>query len=249
MAKIISFANHKGGVGKTTTVASVAAFMARGGKRVLAVDLDAQSNLTSSLLGREADSSVYDALRTRGDLPVYEIGEGLHLVPSSLELAGIELELASAMSREYILKDLLDKVSADYDYILLDCPPALSLVTVNAFVASDHVIIPLTAEALPFKGLKMITDIMEMVKQRLNPDLKLSGILLTRWAGRKLNKLVEESLRENYGDTVFRTRIRENIAVAEAPLAAQDVFSYSSRCNGARDYGDFAKELIQVLEK
>ena len=153
------------------------------------------------------------------------------------------------MSREFILKDLLEPVSASYDYILLDCPPSLGLIAVNAFVASTDVIIPLTAEALPYKGLTMINEVLDMVKKRLNPTLSLTGIVLSRWAGRKLNKMVEESLRANYGAIVFDTKIRENIAIAEAPLSKEDIFSYNSESNGAKDYGALTDELLSRLEK
>lgn len=243
MAKIISIANHKGGVGKTTTTACLGKALASKGSRVLVIDLDAQANLTTSLWGKETDRTIYDAMKRQDSLPLINVGENLDITPASLDLAGIELELAGALSREFILKDLIEPISGKYDYILLDCPPSLSLVTVNAFVASTEVIIPLTAEALPFKGLTMITDIITMVQKRLNPRLALTGILLTRWKGRKLNKLVEESLREKFGTTVFTTKIRDNISVAEAPLATKDIFAYAPDSNGAKDYIALCEEI------
>ena len=246
MGKVIAIANHKGGVGKTTSVASIGAVLSRKGFRTLLVDLDAQANLTGSLSDTdEQQRTIYEALREREQLPVVEVSEGLSIVPSSLDLAGIELELSSSMSREFALKDVLEPVAGDYDYILLDCPPSLGLLTVNAFVASDEIIIPLTAEALPFQGLTMIGKIIGMVQKRLNTSLRLSGILFTRWEGRKLNKLVEEAVRGKYGDIVYNSRVRTNIALAEAPLSKLDILSYNDKSNGAQDYIEVADELLR----
>jgi chromosome partitioning protein len=248
MQKVITFANHKGGVGKTTSVASVGAALATMGYKTLLVDLDAQANLTGSLLqNEEQERTIYNALKERKELPVVSLRENLSICPSSLELAGIELELSSAMSREFILKDLLESVASTFDVILLDCPPSLGLIAINAFVASTDVIIPLTAEALPFKGLMMIEDILEMVKKRLNPALQLSGIALCRWEGRKLNKMVEEALRDKYGEKVFATRIRTNIAIAEAPLSKEDIYTYAKDSNGAADYKALTEEILQKI--
>lgn len=246
MGKVIAIANHKGGVGKTTSVASIGAVLSRKGYRTLLVDLDAQANLTGSLSDTdEQQRTIYEALREREQLPVVEVSEGLSIVPSSLDLAGIELELSSSMSREFALKDVLEPVAGEYDYILLDCPPSLGLLTVNAFVASDEIIIPLTAEALPFQGLTMIGKIIGMVQKRLNTSLRLSGILFTRWEGRKLNKLVEEAVRGKYGDIVYNSRVRTNIALAEAPLSKLDILSYNEKSNGAQDYIEVADELLR----
>ena len=246
MGKVIAIANHKGGVGKTTSVASIGAVLSRKGYRTLLVDLDAQANLTGSLSDTdEQQRTIYEALREREGLPVVEVSEGLSIVPSSLDLAGIELEISSSMSREFALKDVLEPVAGEYDYILLDCPPSLGLLTVNAFVASDEIIIPLTAEALPFQGLTMIGKIIGMVQKRLNTSLRLSGILFTRWEGRKLNKLVEEAVRGKYGDIVYNSRVRTNIALAEAPLSKLDILSYNDKSNGAQDYIEVADELLR----
>lgn len=244
MKKIIAISNHKGGVGKTTSVASIGAILSSKGYKVLMIDLDAQSNLTSSLTQEEPERTIYNALRERSELPILEIKENLHLTPSSLELAGIELELSSAMSREFILKDLIEPIADNYDYILLDTPPSLGLIVVNSFVAATDLYIPLTAEALPFKGLKMITDIASMVQKRLNPELSLSGIFITRWGGRKLNKMVEEALRANFGEKVFNTKVRENISIAEAPLTGKGIIDYAPNSNGAQDYLALTEELL-----
>ncbi len=248
--RILAIANHKGGVGKTTAVASIGAALAAKGYKVLLVDLDAQANLTASLSTAEDESrTIYQALKERKRLPIIGVRDNLSLTPSSLDLAGVELELSGMMSREFVLKDLLEPVAGDYDFILLDCPPSLGLIAVNAFVAATDVMVPLTAEALPYKGLAMLRDVLGMVQRRLNPSLRLTGIVLSRWAGRKLNKVVEASLRENYGDIVFETKIRENIAIAEAPLSKADIFTYNPDSNGAKDYAALTDELLSKLQK
>ena len=248
--RILAIANHKGGVGKTTAVASIGAALAAKGYKVLLVDLDAQANLTASLSTAEDESrTIYQALKERKQLPIIGVRDNLSLTPSSLDLAGVELELSGMMSREFVLKDLLEPVAGDYDFILLDCPPSLGLIAVNAFVAATDVMVPLTAEALPYKGLAMLRDVLGMVQRRLNPSLRLTAIVLSRWAGRKLNKVVEASLRENYGDIVFETKIRENIAIAEAPLSKADIFTYNPDSNGAKDYAALTDELLSKLQK
>lgn len=244
MSKIIAIANHKGGVGKTTSVASIGAALSDMGYKVLLIDLDAQANLTGSLLKGEPERTIYNALREKDSLPTISIRENLTITPSSLSLAGIELELASTYQREFILKELIEPIAESYDYILLDCPPSLGLITINAFVAADEVYIPLTAEALPFKGLSMIKDIISMVQKRLNPSLKLSGIIISRWENSKLSSDVEAAIRHNFGEAVFNTKIRKNVAVAEAPLSRKDIFSYNPSCNGAKDFRELTREIV-----
>ena len=245
--KTIAVVNHKGGVGKTTTVCSLGSALAELGHRVLLVDLDAQANLTSSLLKEEPERTIYEAINQKKQLPVVRLNgsKNWSIVAASLDLAGAELEIANQLDREYILKDLLEEVEAEYDYILLDCPPSLGLLTINALVAATDVVIPLTAEALPSKGLQKIQDIIEKVRKRLNTKLRLSGILLTRYESSKLSQLVEEALRQNYGEVVYSTRIRKNVRIAEAPLYGVDILEYANDSNGAEDYRALAKELTE----
>lgn len=242
--KTIAIANHKGGVGKTTTAASMGAILAQKGYKVLLIDLDAQANLTCSLLKQEVTTSVYNSFVESVKLPIYNIGENLDLVPSSLQLAQADLQLGSALARERLLEDLLQPVMGDYDYILIDCPPSLSLMTLNAITVSDEVLIPLVAETLPFKGLTMITDFVGMVKAKLNPKVEVAGVLITRYEKSNLSKQIENGLRESLGEFVFETKIRKNITVAQAPLEATNIVDYDKKSNGAIDYVAFTDEYL-----
>lgn len=242
--KIISFANHKGGVGKTTSTASVGSILADKGYEVLLIDMDAQANLTASLLKGEAETSVYDALTGDAPLPVVKISDNLSIVPSSLQLAMADLELASAISRERLLAERIKEIENDYDFILIDCPPSLGLLTLNAFTASNEIVIPLVAEVLPFKGLAMITNFISQVHRKLNAAAHISGILITRWENTNLSKQIEEGMRAQLGDLVFKTKIRKNVSLAEAPLESANIVEYAPKSNGAADYKALTDELL-----
>lgn len=241
--RIISVVNHKGGVGKTTSVSALGVALSKMGKRVLLVDLDAQRNLTDSLGTPQTDRTIYESLHDLGTLPVITLREGLDICPSSLDLVSMDIELSTLPDRESRLKTLLQKVS--YDYVLIDCPPSLGLLTINALSASDEVIIPLIPEALPTKGLASLLGIIDRVRESFNPSLKLGGVVITRYNRRKLNRLIEETLREEFGDKVFKTKIRENVDVSESPLQGQDIFTYSPNSKGAEDYWSLALEIDQ----
>lgn len=241
--RIIAIANHKGGVGKTTSVANIGAALARRGKRTLLIDLDAQQNLTFFFLREEAEISVYDALKGEEPLPIIPIKENLFLTPSSIDLARAELDLSSRISSYGILKGLIDGIKEEYDYILLDCPPSLGIVTYNALVAATELYITLTAEALPYKGLTMLEDVVKEIKA-LNRNLDICGVFITRYNNRNLNNIVVEQIKERYGSKVFSTKIRENISLAEAPLAGVDIFEYAPDSNGAKDYKSLADEIM-----
>lgn len=242
---IIAIANHKGGVGKSTSTASIGAALASLGKNVLLIDLDAQQNLSFMLTHQEdPDMSIYDSLVKDAPLPVVHVSQRLALVPASLELARAEIDLSTKIAREGILKSLLAEVKDRYDYVLIDCPPSLGIVTTNALVAADELYIPLTAEALPMKGLKMLEDVVGEVRKRVNPSLTLGGIFLTRFNNRRLNKDVVDNIRTRYGKTVFDSQIRECIALAEMPLVGKSIFDYSPKSNGASDYLALAKEIL-----
>lgn len=245
-AKVITIANHKGGVGKTTSAASIGMALAILGKRVLLIDLDAQQNLSFTLTQNEdPETSVYDSLVNDAPLPVVKVRDNVDLVPASLELARAEIDMATKIAREGILKSLLDEHLEKYDYVLIDCPPSLGIVTTNALVASDELYIPLTAEALPLKGLTMLDDVVREVKKRVNPKLVLGGVFFTRYNNHKLNKEVVNMIDKRYGDKVFKTKIRENISLAEMPLSGQSIFEYDPKSNGAVDYITLAEEIIE----
>lgn len=245
-AKVITIANHKGGVGKTTSAASVGCGLALKGKRVLLVDLDAQQNLSFTLTREEdPEASIYDALVKDEPLPIVKVTENVDLVPSSLELARAEIDMATKIAREGILRSLLEEYADSYDFIIIDCPPSLGIVTTNALVASDKLYIPLTAEALPLKGLTMLDDVVREVRKRVNPNLELGAVFFTRYNNRKLNKEVVTMIENRYGDKVFKTKIRENIALAEMPLSGKSIFGYDRRSNGAKDYMALVEEILE----
>lgn len=249
-AKIFSFSQHKGGVGKTTTTATLGAALAQKGNKVLVVDLDAQQNLTYSLLPGEPENSIYESLTKNEPLTIYNIWENLDIVPASIDLARAEIDLSTRMAREKILKGLLDPIKDNYDYILIDCPPSLGIITTNALVAADRLIIPMTAEALPLKGLKMLDDVVKEVKKYVNPALEIGGVVLTRFDRRKtLNVEILNSLYNAYQEKVFETKIRENIALAETALTGKSIFEYSPKSNGAKDYMALADEFVSRFPK
>ena len=241
MQRIISIVNHKGGVGKTTSVVSLGVALSQLGRKVLLIDLDPQRNLSDSLSVPQSGRTLYEALREGKDLPRVEVKPGLFVCPSSIDLVSMDLELGGVKGRERILRGLLS--GTDYDYILLDCPPSLGLLTINALTASTEVIVPLTPEALPAKGLGTLLEIVRRTKEGLNPGLRLGGILITRYQRRKINRIVEETLRERFGDLVYKTKIRENVDISESPLQGTDIFSYSPRSIGAEDYRSLALEV------
>lgn len=249
MSKTIAIANNKGGVGKSTTTCNLGAALALNGKKVLLVDLDPQANLTASLLNVDEtpiEMSIYDALTGKEQIPLATISDNLDLIPADIALAGAEIDLVQKRAREFVLKKLLTPIINKYDYILLDCSPSLGLVTINALTMADSVLIPLTGEALPMRGLAMLDNYISDVVADLNPNLKVDGVIVTRFNNRKLNTSVLSAIRERYGDKVFNSRIRENIAIAEAPLAHCSIFDYAPDSNGAADYMALAKEMLQL---
>ena len=245
----IAIGNQKGGVGKTTSTACIGAALALQGRRVLLIDLDAQQNLTFTLTQNEdPETSIYDTLVKDQPMPIIPIRENLDLVPASLDLARAEIDMATMMAREGILKSYLDEQKEKYDYILMDCSPSLGIVTTNAMVAADKLYIPLTADALPLIGVTMLDDIVREVKRRVNPTLELGGVFFTRFNNRKLNKEVISMVEKRYGEKVFQTKIRENIAIAEMPLSGQTIFEYDPKSNGAADYRTLTDEIISREE-
>ncbi|RYY07474.1 MAG: ParA family protein [Sphingobacteriaceae bacterium] len=246
--KTIAILNHKGGTGKTTSALNVGAGLARLKKKTLLIDLDPQTNLTEGLGVRDAKVSVYNSLRDGVDLPIQPISEYLDLVPSSLDLVGAELELVSQMARESILKKLLKKVKEQYDYIIIDCPPALGMLTINALVPSDTVLIPLEAEFYSYRGIDRMVNIISEVRTHYNENLTIGGVFITKCNPKRLlTEHITESVKKHFGNKLLDTRIRINVALAEAPVHGQDIFAYAPNSNGAADYENLVQEILNKI--
>lgn len=246
MGKIISLLNHKGGVGKTTSAINIAAGLAQLGKKVLLVDLDAQANVGLSLGIPRQKFTIYEALRGESELVPFEYKENFDVVTSSLDLSGAEMELINEAGREYILRELFDAVIDDYDFIILDCPPSLGLLTLNALTCSNYVYIPLQTQFLALQGLAKMKQVIDKVRFRLNKKLEIGGVIATMYDSRKvLNRDVVDTIKKYFGNKVFKTLIRNNISLAEAPAQRQDIFSYSKSSNGAKDYLSLCKEILE----
>ncbi len=242
---IISIANHKGGVGKTTSCINIGAGLNKRGYRVLLVDFDPQANMSQSLGYERSAHNIYGAIRKQYGTETQRIGQGFDIIPSSLDLSGAEIELAGEPGREYILRELLEPLHGTYDYILIDCPPSLGLLTINALTASQQVFIPLQAQYLATQGLTKLLEVVEKIQQRLNKELTIGGVFITQYDGRKiLNREVVESIRGHFKDGVFKTMIRDNIALAEAPAQQMHIFTYSPKSYGAEDYEALCDEII-----
>lgn len=244
MGVIISLLNHKGGVGKTTSAINIGAGLVELGKKALLIDLDPQANLTLSLGLPRSQNTIYQALRGEAPLMPISAKEGLDVVIATLDLSGAEMELINEAGREFILRELLEPVRLQYDYIIIDCPPSLGLLTLNALTSSDMVIIPLQTQFLAMQGLAKIKQVIQKVKLRLNKKLVIGGVLATMYDSRKvLNRDVIDTIQKYFGDLVFETRIRDNVALAEAPAQRKDIFAYNRNSPGANDYLAVCKEL------
>ncbi len=246
MGMIISLLNHKGGVGKTTSAINIGAGLVELGKRVMLIDLDPQANLTLSLGIPRQKSTIYEALRGVEEIQPYNVKEGLDVVTSSLDLSGAEMELINEAGREYLLRELFEPFLEDYDYIIIDCPPSLGLLTLNALTCSQQVLIPLQTEFLALQGLTKIKQVIDKVRFRLNKKLEIGGVIATMYDQRKvLNRDVVQTIRKFFGPKVFNTLIRDNVALAEAPAQRKDIFGYNKNSNGAKDYLNLCKEIIE----
>lgn len=246
MSKIISISNHKGGVGKTTSAINIGAGLNKLGKKVLLIDLDPQANLSQSLGLIEPERNIYGALRGEYRLEPLAIVKGLDVIGSTLDLSGAEVEMSGEAGREYILRELIEPIRNNYDYILIDSPPSLGLLTINSFTASDEIFIPLQAQYLALQGLAKLTEVIEKIKKRLNKELSIGGVFITQYDSRKvLNRDVVATIQAHFKDVVFNTIIRDNIALAEAPAQGLDIFRYNAKTNGAEDYLSLSKEIIK----
>ena len=251
--RIISLVNQKGGVGKTTTTNNLGASLVKAGKRALLIDLDPQANLSYSLGVRGEDyKSVYEVLRGTAKLKdiILTHKNGVDIAPSHINLSGVELELASQVGREQILKDALKGVADNYDYVLIDCAPSLGIITLNALVASKEVFIPVQTEVLALQGMSQLLKTINLVRERLNSELEVTGVIGTMYDSRKkLSEEVMESLNEHFSGKLFKTLIRSNVSLAESPSSGVDIISYKADSYGAKDYQALAEEVIKQEDK
>ena len=254
MGKIISIANQKGGVGKTTTSINLSTIIAKRGKKVLLIDADPQGNGTSGLgINKEQKFSVYDVLiediEVENTLQQTQV-KNLDLCPSNINLAGAEVQLVSMENREYRLKNKLDIIKDKYDYIIIDCPPSLGLVTLNAFTASDSVLIPVQCEYYALEGLGQLLNTIELVKKHMNKDIRIEGALLTMYDARtNLSNQVVKEVKRYFENKVYKNVIPRNVKLSEAPSYGMPITMYDPRSKGAKSYEKFAKEFLKKNEE
>lgn len=250
MGRIIAVANQKGGVGKTTTAINLSACLAEAGKKVLTIDLDPQGNTTSGLGidKNEVENTVYELMLGEcsvGEAIVQTEIENLELLSSNVNLAGAEIELLDIKEKEYILKNEIDYVIEDYDYVIIDCPPSLSMLTINAMTTANTVLVPIQCEYYALEGLSQLMHTIKLVQERLNPDLQMEGVVFTMYDARtNLSLQVVENVKNNLDTTIYKTIIPRNVRLAEAPSHGLPINLYDSRSAGAESYRELAKEVI-----
>lgn len=250
MGRIIAVANQKGGVGKSTTAINLSACLAEKGKKVLAIDIDPQGNTTSGL-GMDknsVDNTLYELLL--GDAEIEEtilpnVVENVDLIPSNVNLSGAEIELVGIEGKEYILRRLLEQIKERYDYVIMDCPPSLSMLTINALTAASSVLVPIQCEYYALEGLSQLIHTIELVKERLNEELEIEGVVFTMYDARtNLSLQVVENVKDNLNQNIYKTIIPRNVRLAEAPSYGQPITLYDSRSTGAESYRLLAEEVI-----
>lgn len=250
MGRIIAITNQKGGVGKTTSCCNIGDGLHRLSKKVLMIDIDPEAHLTYSLgiPAHKLDVTVNDLLENKyapEDIMIDR--KGMHIIPSSMELSGAEIELSKEPGGEFMLKEAIGDFLDNYEYTLIDCPPSLGYLTLNALTTANEIFVPLQTEYLALRGLRRLTETIDIVKNRLNNNnLEITGVIATRFHQRKnLHKEVVENIKGHFGEKVFKTLIRENISLAEAPSGGKTIFEYEPNSHGAEDYRKLCKEIIR----
>ena len=254
MGRIIAIANQKGGVGKTTTAINLSASLTESGKKVLTIDMDPQGNTTSGLGidKNQIENTVYEVILE--ELPTEEciqpsIMEGLDVIASNINLSGAEVELISLENKEFLLKDKVEKLKSEYDYIIIDCPPSLNLLTINAMTTADTVLVPIQCEYYALEGLTQLMKTIDLIKERLNPKLEIEGVVFTMFDGRtNLSLQVVENVKENLDRNIYKTIIPRNVRLAEAPSYGMPINMYDKRSTGAEAYRLLAEEVINYSE-
>ena len=250
MGRVIAVANQKGGVGKSTTAINLSACLAEKGKKVLAIDIDPQGNTTSGLGvdKNNVENTLYELLLGEAeakDTIVKDVVENVDLIPSNVNLSGAEIELIGVDEKEYIMKKIIDKVRRKYDYIIMDCPPSLNMLTINALTAANSVLVPIQCEYYALEGLSQLIHTIELVKERLNKKLVMEGVVFTMYDARtNLSLQVVENVKDNLQQNIYKTIIPRNVRLAEAPSYGQPITLYDTRSSGAEAYRLLAEEVI-----
>ena len=250
MGRVIAIANQKGGVGKTTTAINLSACLAEAGKKVLTIDLDPQGNMTSGLGvdKNELENTVYELMLDECSIKesmADTVVEGMKVIPSNVNLAGAEIELLGINEKEYILKNAVDYIKEDYDFIIIDCPPSLNMLTINAMTTADSVLVPIQCEYYALEGLSQLMHTIDLVQQRLNPNLTIDGVVFTMYDVRtNLSVQVVDSVKSNLDSHIYETLIPRNIRLAEAPSHGLPINMYDSKSAGAESYRSLAKEVM-----
>ena len=254
MGKVISFSNQKGGVGKTTTCVNMAAYLARAGKKVLLIDLDPQGNATTGLgfskgaLKKSVYNVVIEGEEVKNNILPTEL-EGLFLLPSNIDLAGAEVDLVYKKNRDRVLRAALEKVKAEFDFILIDCPPSLGLLTINALSAADSAIIPIQSEYYALEGLSQLMNTISLVRQHLNRSLKVEGVVLTMYDGRSLiSRQIAAEIKKYFSKKLYEIVIPRNVRLSEAPSHGKPILLHDPKCMGARAYAALTEEFLKKTE-